>query len=320
MRKLALYRLETPYREPTVIRGFEFGDKRGARAAAVVGSTRGNEIQQDYICARLVSRLARIEEKGQMAPHARVLVVPCVNPFSMNIGSRFWPLDKTDVNRQFPGDARGETTQRLAAGLFDTVRAYSYGIQLCSFYMPGSFEPHVRVTRAGDISRECLELADDFGLPYVVAKRPGPFDTKMLNYNWQSCGTHAFSLYSEATDAIDETSATMVEEAILRFLGRRGILRTGVAGGTVPIHVEESRLVDVRTETAAGFLMGRVRPADHVEQGQLLAEVLDTYDTRVREQLVSPVAGRVFFCRVAPLVQQDIICFRIVPDSVLDDR
>lgn len=315
MRRLVVHRLETPYREPMVIRGFEFGDKAGVRAVAIVGAMRGNEVQQDYICARLVRRLAGLEEEGRILPGRRILVVPCVNPFSMNIGSRFWPLDKTDINRQFPGDARGETTQRLAAGLFETVREYSLGIQLCSFYMPGDFEPNVRVTRAGAISQESLVLADDFGLPYVVAKQPGPFDTKMLNYNWQASGTHAFSVYSEATDSIDKASARLVEEAILRFLVARHVVRVTVAPGVRPVHVDEAHLVDVRTTAAGGFLERRVRPADHVEAGQTLAEVLDTYDTHVRERLVAPVAGRVFFCRVAPLVQQDIICFRLVPDE-----
>lgn len=314
MRKVVLHKLETPYREPMLMRGFEFGDKGGVRAAAIVGSTRGNEVQQDFICASLVKRLLELEKAGRLASRMRVLVVPCANPFSMNIGSRFWPQDKTDINRQFPGDAQGETTQRLAAGLFDTVKAYSLGIQLCSFYMPGDFEPHVRITRAGGISQECLELAKDFGLAYVVAKQPGPFDTKLLNYNWQACGTHAFSLYSKATDSIDEASALVVEDAILRFLERRHVLRAGVGPGVRSACVEESWIVDVRAVGASGFLRGRVGPAEHVERGQVLAEVLDTYDTHVREVLTSPVDGQVFFCRVAPLVQQHTVCYRIVPD------
>lgn len=313
MRKLALFELDTPYREPMVIRGYEFGDRAGKHAAAIVGSTRGNEVQQDYICAELVRRLAECERNGRLAPHRRVLVVPCVNPFSMNIDSRFWPVDKTDINRQFPGDAHGETTQRVAAGLFEAVKPYALGIQLCSFYMPGDFEPHVRVTRAGDISDQSLSMADDFGLPYVVAKRPGPFDTKMLNYNWQMWDTHAFSVYSQATDTIDPASAWVAEDGILRFLAANGLVRVEVPQGARPVHIDESQLVDVRTRRAGGFLMRKVRASELVEEGQLLAEVRDMYDTHVREELRSPVSGRVFFSRVAPVVQQDIICFRIVP-------
>lgn len=314
MRKLALFKLDTPYREPMVIRGYEFGDRAGMAGAAIVGSTRGNEVQQDYICAELVRRLTEYESGGLIAPRKRILVVPCVNPFSMNIESRFWPVDKTDINRQFPGDAHGETTQRVAAGLFEAVRSFTLGIQLCSFYMPGDFEPHVRITHVGDISDESLAMADDFGLPYVVEKRPGPFDTKMLNYNWQACGTYAFSVYSQATDTLDQASATLAEDGILRFLIARGLIRAGLPQGAEAVrHIDESQLVDVRTRKAGGFLVRKVRASEAVHEGQLLAEVRDTYDTHVREELRSPVDGRVFFLRVAPMVQQDTICFRIVP-------
>ena len=55
-------------------------------------------------------------------------------------------------------------------------------------------------------------------------------------------------------------------------------------------------------------------PGQHVDQGQVLADVADTLDSHVRETLVSPVAGTVLFARAVALVQQDIVCFRIVPD------
>lgn len=314
MRTLTLFKLDTLYREPMVIRGFEFGDHGGRRACAIVGSTRGNEVQQQYICAQLVRRLSKLEGEGRVAPRKRVLVVPCVNPFSMNVGSRFWPQDKSDINRKFPGDARGGTTERVAAGLFDAVKRYSIGIQLCSFYMPGDFEPNVRITRVGPVTDESLEMAADFGLPYVVEKRPGPFDTTMLNYNWQVWDTNAFSVYSRATDQVDQESADVVEDAILRFLAANRVLDVPVGPAAPSRRIDEGDLVDVRTTKAAGFLAGRVRASEHVEEGQVLAEVLDALDTHVREQLVAPVSGTVFFARVDPLVQQETICFRIVPD------
>ena len=70
----------------------------------------------------------------------------------------------------------------------------------------------------------------------------------------------------------------------------------------------------MRTERAGGFFLRKVGPGQHVDQGQVLADVADTLDSHVRETLVSPVAGTVLFARAVALVQQDIVCFRIVPD------
>ena len=41
-----------------------------------------------------------------------------------------------------------------------------------------------------------ISLANLFGLPYVVVRKPTPLDTKTLNYNWQNDMTAAFSVYT----------------------------------------------------------------------------------------------------------------------------
>ncbi|MBR3318465.1 MAG: succinylglutamate desuccinylase/aspartoacylase family protein, partial [Atopobiaceae bacterium] len=225
MKRGYVYRLEVPHREPMSIRGYVFGDEQRERSCAIVGATRGNEAQQAYICAKLVARLTQLELAGALDPNKSILVVPCVNPYSMNIRSRFWPANGTDINRMFPGDEHGRTTERIAAGMMRVLRTYAMGIQLCSFHQPGDFLPHVRVTHQGSLSDESLQLAVDFGLPYVMHRKPTHIDTTTLNYAWQAEGTHAFSLYSRATDRLDERSAREVEDATLRFLAARGILR-----------------------------------------------------------------------------------------------
>ena len=64
--------------------------------------------------------------------------ISIVKIFTMNIKKRFWTIDNTDINRMFPGYDRGETTQRIAAGIFDKINDYKYGIQFASFYTPGN--------------------------------------------------------------------------------------------------------------------------------------------------------------------------------------
>ncbi len=318
MRRGVIYQLEVPHREAMQIRGFEFGDERGEHACAIVGSTRGNEVQQTFVCASLVESLSNLEREGAIAPRKSVLVIPCVNPYSMNIHERFWPSDGTDINRRFPGNPHGETTERIAAAVMRVVRLYAYGIQLCSFNQPGDFQPHVRVTHQGPISDESLELAPDFGLPFVVRRDPSPFDTGTLNYAWQQCGTHAFSLYSRATDRLDMRSARSVIDAVLRFLEVRGIVRLPsdevVAQGALSSQLDEANLVDVRTTRASGFLIPMVQAGDRVTKGMPIAQVKDTLDAGTLETLRSPTNGRVFFMRTNPLVQQHMVVVRIAPD------
>lgn len=318
MRSGVVYQMEVPHREPMRIRGFEFGNERGARACAIVGSMRGNEVQQTFICARLVALLANLEHEGAIEPDKNILVIPCVNPFSINVRQRFWPVDRSDINRSFPGDANGGTTERIAAAILRVAQMYEHGIQLCSFNQQGDFLPHVRISCQGPISKRSAVLAQDFGLPYVVTRVPSPFDEATLNYVWQQNGTHAFSLYSRATDRIDKGSAQVATDAVLRFLAARGALllkpNTVAPPALATSQLCDDDLVDLRTSRSAGYLIATVRVGDHVRKGQKLAQVLDAFDTHVLETLQSPVDGRVFFMRTDSLVQQRMVVLRIAPD------
>lgn len=319
MRRGIIYQMRIPHRESLSIRGFEFGGEGGEHSCAIIGSLRGNEVQQAFVCATLVSLLERVERSGGIVGNKSILVVPCANPLSMNVRERFWPGDRADINRSFPGDEHGRSTERIAAALMRVARLFTYGIQLCSFNQPGDFLPHVRITRQGPISDESLEYAEDFELPYTVCHEPTSFDTTTLNYVCQQCGIHAFSLYSRATDRIDTASAKVVSDAVLRFLVARGIIQLGdrdaidiaTAERTRALH--ETDLVDVRTQRSAGFFVPAVSVGDYVQRGQRLGAVLNTGDARLLETLTTPRAGRVFFMRTDPLIQQHMVALRIAP-------
>ena len=66
-----------------------------------------------------------------------------------------------------------------------------------------------------------------------LLRKPKPFDTTTLNYNWQLWNTNAFSLYTNATDQIDEVSAKHAVVAVLRFLTRMGVIKYNSHSGYI---------------------------------------------------------------------------------------
>ena len=76
------------------IKGYSFGE--GEQSACIVGATRGNEVQQLYICSRLINIFKQLEHQGKIRYGKTVMVVPTVNSHSMNIGKRFWSTNNTD--------------------------------------------------------------------------------------------------------------------------------------------------------------------------------------------------------------------------------
>ena len=308
MKKEILFSMPSPFRDTFHITGYRFG--QGAKSLAIVGAMRGDEIQQQYIWAQLVRQLARLEQQGQLDGDQEILVIPSVNPFSMNIEKRFWAMDGTDINRMFPGYDRGETTQRIAAALFEQIKGYTYGIQLASFYISGDFVPHVRLMRTGYEDTEGAKL---FGMPYITLRKPLPFDTTLLNYNWQIWETKAYSLYGGMNDGVESPITSEMIGTILRFAQRTGLSRKPVVGipDFNPQVVDEATLLPVRT-TQAGMFYRLKGAGAKVQEGEPLARIIDPYEGSVRAEITSPTDGIIFFAHNKPLALANTLLFNIL--------
>lgn len=308
MKQTILYRIPSSYRDEFRIQGFHFGDEQGEKSIAIVGAMRGDEIQQQFICAQLVNLLEKIERQGQITPGCKITVIPSCNPFSMNVGRRFWTMDNTDINRMFPGYDKGETTQQIAGAIFKHLEGYKYGVQMASYYMPGEFVPHVRMLKAG---YEDVEGAKLFGFPYVSVRKPLPFDTTLLNYNWQVWDTKAYSIYAGKTVRLDVDGARMTVECILRFMYSTGIISTKpLKWGFASTLIDEDDLVTIKTQVAG--IYQKIKPAGSVVlKGDVLARVIDPFNGAVIEEIKSPCYGEVFFAHDNPLVLQSATVFKI---------
>lgn len=306
MKKKVLFSLKSPYREQLDVTGFKFG--HGKKSVAIVGAMRGNEVQQMYVCSRMVQELRKLEAKGKIAEDCEILVVPCINYYSMNIGKRFWAMDNTDINRMFPGYNLGETTQRIADGIFSKLQGYEYGIQLASFYQPGNFMPHVKIMDTGFTD---TELMKDFGLQFGIIRKPRPYDTTTLNYNWQIWETKAFSVYANATDEIDSGAAEETVSAILRFMNNRGIVSVKTNPGYITELLDESDNIQIQSESA-GIFMSCVEIGSRVERGEIIGKITDPFDGEVLSEVRSPVSGIVYFEYHSPLINEKTVCFKII--------
>lgn len=306
MKVKTIYEIKALYRDNLRVTGYEFG--KGKKSVCVVGSMRGNEVQQLYACSQLIKRLKAMEADGKIKNGHKILVIPSVNPYSMNIKKRFWPTDNTDINRMFPGYDLGETTQRIAAGVFEAIKDFKYGMQFASFYMPGRFTPHIRMMKAG---YENVDLAKEFGMPYVVLRNTRPYDTTTLNYNWQIWETNAFSIYTTTTSHIDKKSAADAVRSILQFLSKEGIVEYHGHDGYISMVVEDTDMVPVRTKSS-GIFEGNVEVGDEVEKGQILARIMDPYEGEVVESIVSPVDGIVFFAHDDPLTYANTAVYKLI--------
>ena len=309
MNKKIIYEIKGMYRDNFRITGYEFGS--GEKSVCIVGNSRGNEVQQIYCCSQLVKKMKQLEEEGRIKEGHKILIIPSINPYSVNIQKRFWPTDNTDINRMFPGYDLGETTQRIADGVFDEIKDYQYGIQFTSFYMPGDFVPHVRYMKEGFTTKAD---AEKFGMKYIVERMVRPYDTATLNYNWQVWDTKAFSLYTSTTSRISKTGAGQAVLSVMNFLANNDIIKYSAMGEKKIRTVEDTEMISVRT-AKSGFFEPLVKAGDKIEAGTPLANIINPYDGDILETLYSPLNGVIFFIHNEPLTYANTAVIKLLGDE-----
>ena len=249
----------------------------------ILPALRGNEYQQLYICSKLIDVLKKIEKHGDIVGENGILVIPSVSNMSMDFGKRFWISDDTDLNRLFPGNPSGESGSRVAYAIMETTKGYRYGIHLPSFYLGGTFMPHIRLL---DPEHGSTSLANLFGLPYVIEAKSRPFDRTTLHNNWQRNGTEAFSLYTGMTGKIDDELAAQAVSSILRFL-------------------------TIMTE-AAGIFIKKAECGQEVSRGDVLAQIMKADSGEIISEVKAPTDGIIFYAETRPVVYSNLLVFQII--------
>ena len=211
----------------------------------------------------------------------------------------------------FPGYNKGETTQRIASGVFAEISGYEYGIQFASNYIPGEFVPHIRIMTTG---YEDVESAKSFALPYIVLRNPHPYDTTTLHYNWQIWETKAFSIFTNQTETIDQKGATEAVLNVLNFLADKDIIEFSSHKGYISSIINESDMICVKSNTA-GIFQKITETKKTVKKGEILANILNPLDCSIAEEIKSPVNGTIFFTQSKSLAYANAVLFRIIPEG-----
>jgi uncharacterized protein len=305
MKRIEILNFKSPNRAPLIVEGFLFGEESKGPSIAIVGAMSGDHINQLYVASRLVEYLRQKEEEGKIS--GKILVIPAVNTYALNMGQTFWPLDKTDINMMFPGYAQGETTQRIAAKLFASLQGYDYGVILEGRRDQGMCLPYVKMIKS---DYEDLDYARDLGMRFIHYRPYSPIETVMLQYNWQLWGTKALSVVFGKNGSINQSDSSEVQGALVRLMAKRGILELPMFEGFVSniIHPENITLLKA---AHAGIFDSLVLCGTTITKGETLGQITDALSGEKLENIIAPIDG-VVTCQYAnPLIFQNSIAFRI---------
>jgi predicted deacylase len=242
------------------------------------------------------------------ALHGRLVVVSVANPMATANFGRQTPEQhgRTDLHEVYPGNARGNTTQMIAAAI--TANVLHHVDALIDFHSGGSGgRLQARVDYNSQTSPELkaknLAFARAFGAPFVHENEFAGAASHYANSRDIVAVNPEFGGAYLGPDDTRHYTRMMME-------GLRGMMRhLGMIEGAVT----PPRQLDFNTRSRheirpkqSGYLVSLFeRPDDLgklVRAGSKLGEVIDLYTYQVAEELVAPCDGYLFFSRYSGVV------------------
>jgi predicted deacylase len=267
----------------------------------------GDELNGIEIIRRL------IHEKKLKITRGTVIAVPMVNVYGVVNQSRYMP-DRRDLNRCFPGSAKGSLAGRVAhIFLNEIVKHCDYGIDLHTGAIHRSNLPQIRADMSDPDTKA---LAEVFGVPVVLnstlvdgslRESAVKNETKILLY--------------EAGEALrfDEFSIRAGMKGILNVLHHLGMTRKVVRTKKkkrMPFIANGSQWVRAN---ASGIVHNIVNLGDQITKGQVLAEIGSPYGA-IFDSVKATRSGILIGKQNIPLVQEGEAMFHVAYFSEDDEE
>ncbi len=248
----------------------------GGPVLFVSAAVHGDEINGIEIIRRLLNSRSLTQLRGTL------LAIPVVNSFGFIQRSRYLP-DRRDLNRSFPGTAKGSSAGRLAhIFMSQIVSRCDYGIDL---HTGSNFRSNFPQVRASLDDPRTMELARVFGTSIVV---PSELREGSLREVVTELGKPV--LVYEGGEAL------AFNESAIRT-GLRGVINVMRHIGMLPPQLGNKALNPIITDrtswiraSMSGTFSLKVKLGDLVNKGDLLGILSDPFGND-QESVLAPFTG-----------------------------
>mgnify|MGYP001138025223 CR=1 FL=1 len=271
--------------------------KKPGPTVFISAAVHGDEINGIEIIRRLIS------QKTFKIIRGTLIAVPMVNVYGVVNQSRYMP-DRRDLNRCFPGSAKGSMAGRVAHTFLNEIVSHcDYGIDLHTGAIHRSNLPQIRADMSDDVTKE---LAQVFGVPVIL-------NSNLLDGSLRQAAVERKTkiLLYEAGEALrfDEFSIRAGMKGILNVLHHLKMMRKTKTRKKLidPFIANNSAWVRAN---ASGIVHSLVQLGDNIDKGDVLAEIGSPYG-EILDVVKANRSGIVIGKQNIPLVQEGEAMFHI---------
>lgn len=246
----------------------------------------GDELNGLQIIRRVIKDLDAKNLRGA------VIAVPIVNPLGFINQSRYLP-DRRDLNRSFPGSARGSTASRLAHLFMEQiVEQCTVGLDLHTASNHRINHPQIRANLDDPTT---LDLARAFGAPFTIHAR---LRDGSLRQAASERGKTILLYEAGQAHRFDDDAVETGVTGVLRTLRVMGMIDARLPRVKPTRLMRRTRWVRARRGGIADI---EVKLGEAVTKGQSLVSISDAFGMRPT-QVKAPETGWVIAKSLRPLV------------------
>ncbi|MCA0418744.1 MAG: succinylglutamate desuccinylase/aspartoacylase family protein [Proteobacteria bacterium] len=276
--------------------------------ALLIGGNHGNEYEGIVGLMNLAREIDPAQVQG------RIIIVPALNFPAVKAGTRSSPLDDSNLNRSFPGDAAGSPTQMIAHYVSTALMPLAdVVVDLHAGGRSSDFVPCVLVRRGGDsqADAELARLAEWFGAPLsFLSDGKGGGGGRTLSAECMRQGIPCLTAELGGGETLSQRGLKVAIDGVRRILDRLGILSAGDALPQASTRWVKKGLDNRIHAPEAGIFEPRIELEDMVAAGQPVGLIhFPDFPMRKPEELLFPRSGYVLALHIPALVSRgDELC------------
>lgn len=275
------------------------------KRVCIVTGTHGDELEGQFVCAKVASILNENIEKL----NGTVDIYPALNPLGVDSINRGIPLFDLDMNRIFPGTPDGTMAECLAADIIKDIEGADICVDIHSSNIYLKEIPQIRINEIS--ANELTPYAKMLNCDFIWVHSSATVLESTLAYSLNTTGTKTLVVEMGVGMRITHEYCTQLTIGIFNMLKNLGMWSGKIKPVREPI-ISQDRAVDFINSAADGIFVPCVKHWVDIKKGDHIGDVINPTNGNIEEYVTSPCNGKIFTLREFPIVYGGSLIARIL--------
>jgi predicted deacylase len=295
-----------PIDEQLLIRKQTLQNGKGKKRICIVTGIHGDEFEGQYVCYELIRRL----QENMEYLNGTVDVYPALNPLGVDSGTRGIPTFDLDMNRIFPGEINGHQIENTAYRIIQDLKGADMVIDIHASNMFLREMPQARINI--NMADRLIPAAQMLNIDFIWIHQAATVLESTLAHTLNSMKTPTIVIEMGIGMRITRDYGNRLVDGIFNMMKHFNMLKghNQTTDVTTPI-ISNTGEVCFLNADCSGIILPQVSHSDRVKKGDLLCQIVDPFEGKVLQDVLSPVNGLLFTLRTYPVVYEGSLIARI---------